>query len=160
MEIRKVLRVRKNRPRNHALNEPDEAVEHLWKLCCGVLKPVLNALQDKLPKTAEAMVLYKGLQASNNQALEEILRDLARTIPRSWVWSSSIETAIHDATPNKGLKGKLSLLDRRLLRKGHSDLVTNHTGIVLCYKTTAIPIGTLTPTTSTDEFFVDFKQNS
>ena len=149
----------KTGPRKHTPNEPDEAATHLWELSSAVLKPVLNALQEKLPKTVDTMVLYKGLQAPNNHALEEIIRDLMRTIPRSWIWSSSIETAINAATPNKGMKGKLSLIDRRLLRKGHSDLVTNYTGIVLCYKTRAIPIGTLTPTISTDEFFVDFNQN-
>ena len=47
----------KTGPRNPAVNEPDEAVEHLWKLSCSVLKPVLNALQDKLSKKADAMVL-------------------------------------------------------------------------------------------------------
>ena len=119
-----------------------------------MLKPVLHALQDKLPKTKETIILYKGLQAPNIHALRKAVEDLKQSLPRTWVWSSSLETAINEATPNKGRKGKLSIIDRRLLRKGHSHLVTNHVGIVLSYKTTAIPIADLTPTIKIDEFFV------
>ena len=38
----------------------DEAINHLWHLSSTVLKPVLHALQDKLPKAKNPMVLYKG----------------------------------------------------------------------------------------------------
>ena len=133
-----------------------EAINHLWSLCTTVLKPVLHALQDKLPKTKDTISLYKGLQAPNIHALRKAVEDLKQGLPRTWVWSSSLKTAINEATPNKGRKGKLSIIDRRLLRKGHSDLVTNHVGIVLSYKTTAIPIAELTPTVTSDEFFVHF----
>ena len=92
--------------------------------------------------------------------MEETIKEISRKLPRSWVWTSSLETAISEATPNKGLKGKLSLIERRLLRKGHSNLVTNHTGIVLSYTTTAIPIGELTPTNTSDEYFIHFEQKS
>ena len=133
-----------------------EAIARLWNLCTTVLKPVLRALQDKLPKTRETIILYKGLQAPNIHALRKTVEDLKLKLPRAWVWSSSLETAINEATPNEGRKGKLSLIDRRLLRKGHSDLVTNHVGIVLSYKTIAIPIADLTPTATSDEFFAKF----
>ena len=137
-------------------SQHEEAINHQRSLCSTVLKPVLNALHDKLPKTKETITLYKGLQAPNIQALRKAVDDLKQGLPRSWVWSSSLETAINEATPNKGRKGKLSIVDRRLFIKGYSNLVTNHAGIVLSYQTTAIPIADLTPTVSTDEFFVHF----
>ena len=84
------------------------------------------------------------------------IEDLRQSLPRTWVWSSSLETAVNEATPNKGKKGKLSLIDRRLLRKRHSDLVTDYVDIVLSYRTIAIPITDLTPTVTSDEFFVQF----
>ena len=101
---------------------------------------------------------YKGLQATNIHALRKTIEDLKQSLPGTCVWSSCLETAINEATPNKGKKGKLSLIDRRLLRKGHSDLVTNHAGIVLSYKTIAIPIADLTPTVTSDSFFMQFAQ--
>ena len=106
----------------------------------------------------ETFILYKGLQATNIHALRKTIEDLKQSLPRTCVWSSCLETAINEATPNKGKKGKLSLIDRRLLRKGHSDLVTNHAGIVLSYKTIAIPIADLTPTVTSDSFFMQFAQ--
>ena len=58
---------------------------------------------------------------------------------------TSLEKAIIEATPNKGRKWRLSLAERRLLRKGWKDLVTNNVGGVISFLTTAIPIGTITP---------------
>ena len=130
----------KTGPERDTHTAPDEVISHLWKLSSAVLRPVLHALQDWLLKTDDPIVLYKGLQTPNNRAMEETIKEISRNLPRTWVWTSSLETAINEATPNKGLKGRLSLIERRLLRKGHSDLVTNHTGIVLSYKTIAIPI--------------------
>ena len=48
-----------------------------------------------------------------------------------------METAIVEATPNMGLKGRLCLVDRRLLKIHREDLVTNHVGIVVCLRTIA-----------------------
>ena len=146
-------------PSKNCHTQHEEAISRLWNLCTTVLKPVIHALQNKLPKTKETITLYKGLQAPNTHALHKIIEDLKQCLPPTWVWSSSLETAINEATPNKGKKGKLSFIDRRLLRKGHSDLVTNHVGMVLSYRTIAIPIADLTPTVTSDEFFVHFDQN-
>ena len=104
----------------------------------------------------KTFILYKGLQATNIHALRKTIEDFKQSLPRTCVWSSCLETAINEATPNKGKKGKLSLIDRRLLRKGHSDLVNDHVGIVLFYKTIAIPIADLTPTVTSDGFFLQF----
>ena len=131
----------------------DEIFSQFWRLATTVLKPTLHALQDKLPRTAQPILLYKGLQATNGNALEDIMNDLEANLPPSWVWTSSLETAIINATPNRGMKGKLSLIDRRLLRKGHHDLVTNWAGVVLAYRTIAIPIGDITPSNHTNEYF-------
>ena len=153
LKFKKYCQVSKNYKTDAGV-ELDDAISHLWDLSSTVLKPILRLTQEKLPTTESAILLYKGLQAPNIHALEEYIRDLARELPCSWVWTSSLETAITEATPNRGKKGKLCLVDRRLQRKGYNDLITNNVGVVIAFMTTAIPIGDYTPSISIDEYLV------
>lgn len=98
------------------------------------------------------------MQVPNIDALWVALNDLKKGIPSSWIWRSSLDAAIIDATPNFGMKGRLSWVDRRLLKKGHKDLTATNIGIVIVCKTTATPIGSLTPSHSADEFLMHTEQ--
>ena len=57
-------------------------------------------------KREETFILYKGLQAPNIHALRKTIEDFKQSLLRTCVWSSCLETAINEATPNKANKRK------------------------------------------------------
>ena len=72
----------------------------------ALLRGNLSFMPSKTSSPTRKRLSSKGLQALNIHALRKTIGDLKQSLPRTWVWSSSLETAINEATPNKANKRK------------------------------------------------------
>ena len=81
----------------------------------------------------------------NQIRIQKKLEELHTGIAHTARWTTKLEHAIRDSTPNHGVKGKLNFVQRRLLRNGYAEAATTYFGVVVALGAKAVNIGHLIP---------------
>ena len=69
-------------------------------------------------------------------------------------WTNSLDVALRFSDPNRGLVGKMNLMQRRMIRRGLKEAVITNHGVVLVTVAPGIPAEQLAVNKSENEFWL------
>ena len=120
--------------------------EQLWDLTQKTLPHIMTLTKDKLtPFKSQQQQLYKALQFQNEHCLK-LWMDKNTLEPLDITgWTPSLDSAIRDATPNKGIPGKMTFIQQRLRRNDYESEAVTNIGAVAIVNARAINIGSIMP---------------
>ena len=87
--------------------------------------------------------VFKPIRCATEHDLGKKLEKIHLGIANSVGWTTSLSNAIENATLNRGVKGKLNFVQRRLHQHGYVKAATTEYGAVVAIKTKAVNIGHL-----------------
>ena len=131
-------------------------VTRLWSLLKSTLLPVLSLTRKTLPVSVEPLVLFRGVSFKSLEDLNRFLSNIKSNGSLTQVksWTNSLEVATQYSDPNRGLLGRMNLMQRRLIRRGLKDNVTTNLGVVLVTVATGISVEQLALKTSEKEWWL------
>ena len=89
-------------------------LDKLWNIAGNTIPQVWAIISNTLNHSKAPLLLFKSIQCGTKPELEKKMEDLHLGISNSAGWTTKLEKAILEATPNHGLKGRLSFVQRRL----------------------------------------------
>ena len=100
--------------------------------------------RTKLTRSESPILLYKSQQFQNERKMGPWINKLTEEPHNITGWTSSLTDAIQNATPNNGVLGKLSFLQRRLQRNGFTSEAVTNIGLIAVINARAIKVGRIT----------------
>ena len=128
-----------------AVRAKQAGLDKLWNAAKNTIPQVWDIISNTLNHSEAPLLLFKAIQCGTKPELEKKLEGLPTGIAHTTRWTTKLEHAIRDATPNLGKKGRLNFVQRRLLRNGYAEAATTYFGTVVALRTKAVNIGHLIP---------------
>ena len=120
-----------------------EEFELLWNLTQTTIPQVMALSRDKLTPSKNQIQLYKSLQLQNKHRLRLWMERNTMEPLDTTGWTSSLADAIRNATPNKGIRGRMSFTQQRLRRNGYEPEAVTNIGAVAIVNARATNIGSI-----------------
>ena len=129
--------------------------EELWDLTQKTLPHIMTLTKDKLtPSKSQQQQLYKALQFQNEHCLKLWMEKNTLEPLDITGWTPSLDSAIRDATPNKGISGRMSFVQHRLRRNGYKSEAVTNIGAIAIVNARAINIGSIMPSNKWDSWWI------
>ena len=139
----------------HTPNPEPKYLDRLWNLTQETLPQVMAHTRTTLTRSETPTLLYKALQFHNKHQMESWTIQMRDHPHKVTGWTSSLDDAIQKSVPNKGITGRLSFLQRRLIRNGFETEAVTNFGAVAVINARAINVGRITRGNTENTWWLD-----